>query len=85
MFITVLVYHLLHFRHSLNQADIFHRLETIKSWLQTHRIQTSSLPRENGGVIHIRHCTTPTLEQQDVYSALEVSNVPVRKRKVITQ
>ena len=86
MFITVLAYHLLHFiRHSLNQADIFHRWETIKSWLQTHRIQTSSLPRENGGVIHIRHCTTPTLEQQDIYSALEISNVPVRKRKVITQ
>jgi len=86
MFITVLAYHLLHFiRYNLNRAGIFHRWETIRSWLKTHRIQTSSLPREQGGVIHIRHCTTPTLEQQDVYSALEISNVPVRKRKVTTQ
>ncbi|MES0447642.1 MAG: IS1634 family transposase, partial [Desulfobacterales bacterium] len=70
IFITVLAYHLLHLiRYKLNEAGLFHRFKTIKSWLNTHRILTTSLPKERGGVIHIRHCTTPTLKQQEVYSA----------------
>ena len=86
MFITVLAYHLLHFiRYRLNEAGLFHRWETVKSWLSTHRILTSSLPKEEGGVIHIRHCTTPTLRQQELYSALKISGEPVRKRKMTTQ
>jgi len=86
IFITVLAYHLLHFiRYSLNEAGLFHRWKTIKSWLVTHRIHTSSLPKEGGGVIHIRHCTTSTLKQQEVYSVLKISNEPVRKRKTTTE
>jgi len=86
LFITVLAYHLLHYiRYQLNEADLFHRWKTIKSWLNTHRILTTSLPKENGGVIHIRHCTTPTLKQQEVYSALKIKNVPLTQRKTTTQ
>lgn len=86
IFITVLAYHLLHYiRYRLNQAGLYHRWETVRAWLKTHRIQTSSLPREQGGAIHIRHCTTPTFEQQDVYSALGISNVPVKPKKVVNQ
>ena len=74
IFITVLAYHLLHLiRYKLNEAGLFHRWKTIKSWLNTHRILTTSLPKERGGVIHIRHCTTPTLKQQEVYSALKIT------------
>jgi transposase len=86
LFITVLAYHLLHYiRYKLNDADLFHRWPTIKSWLSTHRIQTTNLPRKEGGAIHIRHCTTPTLKQQDVYSALKITGVPLRRKKLITQ
>lgn len=85
IFITVLAYHLLHLiRYKLNEAGLFHRWKTIKSWLNTHRILTTSLPKERGGVIHIRHCTTPTLKQQEVYSALKITNVPLRQRKTTT-
>jgi transposase len=85
IFITVLAYHLLHLiRYKLNEAGLFHRFKTIKSWLNTHRILTTSLPKEKGGVIHIRHCTTPTLKQQEVYSALKITNVPLRQRKTTT-
>ena len=85
LFITVLAYHLLHYvRHKLNEADLFHRWPTIKSWLSTHRIVTTNLPRKEGGVIHIRHCTTPTIKQQEVYSALKIAGVPLRQKKVIT-
>jgi transposase len=85
IFITVLAYHLLHLiRYKLNEVGLFHRWKTIKSWLNTHRILTTSLPKEKGGVIHIRHCTTPTLKQQEVYSALKITNVPLRQRKTTT-
>ena len=86
IFATVLAYHLLHFiRYVLNEAGLFHRWKTIRSWLNTHRIHTTSLPKAEGGVIHIRHCTTPTLKQQEVYSSLKITNVPIRQRKTTTQ
>lgn len=51
IFITVLTYHLLHFiRYKLNEAGLFHRWKTIRLWLNTHRILTTSLPKEQGGV-----------------------------------
>jgi hypothetical protein len=76
----------LHFiRYVLNEAGLFHRWKTIRSWLATHRIHTTSLPKAEGGVTHIRHCTTPTLKQQEVYSALKISNVPLRQKKTTTQ
>lgn len=85
IFITILAYHLLHYiRFKLNSIGLFHRWETIKSWLTTQRIQTTSLPKEGGGVIHVRHCSTPTLKQQEIYSALEIANEPFRKRKATT-
>jgi len=85
LFITVLAYHLLHYiRYRLNETGLFHRWKTIRSWLSTHRIMTTSLPTEAGKVIHIRHCTTPTFKQQEIYSAMHITSEPVRKRKIIT-
>lgn len=85
LFITVLAYHLLHYiRYKLNKAGLFHRWPTIKSWLNTHRIITTSLPRKEGGVIHVRHGTTPTLKQQEVYAALKMTGIPLRQKKVTT-
>jgi transposase len=86
IFVTVLAYHVLHYiRYVLNEAGLFHRWKTIRSWLSTHRIQTTSLPRKEGGVIHIRYCSTATLKQQEVYSALKISNTPIKQRKTTTQ
>jgi transposase len=86
IFIAVLAYHLLHFvRYVLNEAGLFHRWKTIRSWLTTHRIHTTSLPKEEGGVIHNRHCTTATPKQQEIYSALKITNVPLKQRKTTTQ
>jgi len=86
IFITVLAYHLLQWiQYSLHQAGIHHRWSTINSWLDTHRLLTSSLPREEGGVAHIRHCTTATLKQSEIYSALGISSVPLTPRRTITQ
>ncbi len=85
LFITVLAYHILHYiRYRLNKAGLFHRWPTIKSWLNTHRIITTNLPGKEGGAVHVRHCTTPTLKQQEVYSALGVTGVPLRQKKATT-
>ena len=86
VFITVLAYHLLQWiRYNLTQAGLNHLWSTIHSWLRTQRLLTTSLPREDGGVVHIRHCTTATLKQAEVYSAMGISSVPLRQRKMITQ
>jgi transposase len=86
IFITILAYHLLHMiQYHLHQAGIHHRWSTIRSWLGTHCILTTSLPREQGGLVHVRHCTTATLHQSEVYSALGIRSVPLKPRKTITQ
>lgn len=86
VFIAVLAYHLLQWiRYTLNQAGINHRWSTIHAWLRTQRLLTTSLPREDGGVVHIRHCTTATFKQAEIYSAMGISNVPLQKRKTVTQ
>jgi transposase len=86
IFITVLAYHLLQWiQYSLHQAGLHHRWSTVHSWLDTHRLLTSSLPCEEGGVVHIRHCTTATLKQSEIYSALGISDVPLNPRKTMTQ
>jgi transposase len=86
VFITVLAYHLLQWiRYNLNQAGLNHRWSTIHSRLTTHRVLTTSLPREDGGVVHMRHCTTATFRQAEIYSAMGISSVPLKQRKTITQ
>lgn len=83
--ITVLAYHLLQYiRYKLTQAGLSHRWVSICSWLETHRIQTTYLPKEEGGVISVRNCTNPTIEQQKVYSALGISSIPIKPRKTMT-
>lgn len=86
IFITVLAYHLLQWiQYKLSQAGLNHRWSTIHAWLRTQRLLTSSLPREEGGVIHVRHCTTATCKQAEIYSALGVSNQPLKPKKTVTQ
>lgn len=86
IFLTVLAYHLLRWiQHALHRAGIHHRWWTIQSWLNTHRVITTSQTREEGGVVHTRHCTTPTLKQQEVYSALGISSIPMKRKTVTSQ
>jgi len=86
IFITILAYHLLQWiRYHLSMAEMSHRWTTIKSWLSTQRVLTTSMPRQEGGVTHIRHCTTPTLRQAEIYSALGISRMPLKQRKTTTQ
>ena len=86
VFITILAYHLLQWiQYNLSQAGLNHPWATIQAWLSTQRMLTTSLPREEGGVVHIRHCTTATSKQAEIYSALGISNLPLKQRKTVTQ
>jgi len=85
IFITVLAYHLLQWiQYNLHQAGLNHRWSTIRKWLSTQRLLTSSIPREKGGVVHVRHCTTATYKQAEIYSAMGISNQPLKPKKKVT-
>ena len=85
VFISVLAYHLLnHDRWHLQEAGLNHRWPTIRSWLETHEVLTTDLPKEGGGVIHLRYCTIPTLKQQQIYKTLRITSIPLRRKKIET-
>jgi len=85
LFISVLAYHLLNYnRHCMQKAGLNHRWPTIRSWLETHEALTTDLPKEGGGVIHLRYCTIPTLKQQQIYKALKFTSIPLRRKKTDT-
>jgi transposase len=42
------------------------------------------IPKEDGGMIHLRYCTTPTAKQREIYEALGVRNIPLKQKKVVT-
>jgi transposase len=85
LFISVLAYHLLNYiRHHLQKAGIHHRWATIRSWLKTHEVLTTSLIREDGAMIHLRYCTTPTLQQKEIYKALGITGVPLKRKRLET-
>jgi len=82
LFISVLAYHLLNYnRWYMQKAGLNHRRQTISSRLETHEVLTTNLPKEGGGIIHLRYCTIPTLTQKEIYNALKISSIPLRHKK----
>ncbi|GAB6057081.1 IS1634 family transposase [Desulfonatronum parangueonense] len=86
MFITVLAYHLLHWiGYRLKKAGMCSSWTGIRETLDTHRLLTTSMPVKDGGIVSIRHCTTPTVEQAKIYNVLGASGMPIKKTKVVTK
>ena len=82
LFISVLAYHLLNYNQwYMQKAGLNHRWPTICSWLETHEVLTTNLPKEGGGIIHLRDCTIPTLKQKEIYDALKISSIPLGRKK----
>jgi len=85
LFISVLAYHLLNYnRWQFQKAGLNHRWPTIRSWLETHELLTTKLPKEDGQIIYLRYCTIPTLKQQEIYRALKITRIPLRRKKIET-
>jgi transposase len=84
IFISVLAYHLLNYiQYYMQKSGLNHRWSTICSWLQTHEVLSTSLPKKEGGIIHMRYCTTPTLKQKEIYKALGITSIPLKRKKMV--
>jgi len=83
LFISILAYHLLNYiQQHLRKAGINHRWATVRSLLQTHIALSTHLPTEDGKMVHLRYCSIPTPKQVEVYSALGITSVPLKRTKV---
>ena len=83
LFISILAYHLLNYiQQHLRKAGINHRWDTVRSLLQTHIALSTHLPTADGKMVHLRYCSIPTPKQVEVYSALKITSVPLKRTKV---
>jgi len=73
IFISVLAYHLLTWvRESLRDCGDLRDWKTLRRLLSTHSLATTSLPLEDGRVLHIRKPSLPDPEQALVYKRLRI-------------
>ncbi|MBW2650999.1 MAG: transposase, partial [Deltaproteobacteria bacterium] len=83
LFISILAYHLLNYiQQHLRKVGINHRWATVRSLLQTHIALSTHLPTADGKMVHLRYCSIPTPKQVEVYSALGITSVPLKRTKV---
>jgi len=83
LFISILAYHLLNYiQQHLRKAGINHRWATVRSLLQTHIALSTHLPTADGKMVHLRYCSIPTPKQVEVYSALGITSVPLKRTKI---
>ena len=73
IFISVLAYHLLTWvRESLRDSGDLRDWKTLRRLLSTHSLATTSLPLEDGRVLHIRKPSLPDPEQALLYKRLRI-------------
>ncbi len=84
LFITVLAYHLVHsVRFRLKQAGIHSSWSGIRKILSTQCRVTVTMQCKKEQTVHIRKSTRPEVEQQKIYTALEIKSYPGRTVKTI--
>lgn len=73
IFISVLAYHLLCWvRETLRDCGDLRDWKTLRRLLSTHSLATTSLPLDDGRVLHVRKPTVPDAEQALLYKKLGV-------------
>ena len=78
IFISILAYHLLHtIRYQLKQRGINNNWESLRNILSMQIRSTTSQNLESGGVVRIRKTSNPTVEQTEIYNALNITNHPI--------
>ena len=83
LFISILAYHLANYiQHHLRKAGINHRWATVCSILQAHIAISTHLPTADGDMVHLRYCSIPTPKQVEIYSALGITTVPLKRTKI---
>ncbi|MCP4457604.1 MAG: IS1634 family transposase, partial [Cytophagales bacterium] len=75
--VTVLAYHMLAgILKKLRSAGIHYNWNTIRNILGTHVRVTTTMNTEDGHVIDVRTCTTPTEKQHTIYNKLHIKHTP---------
>lgn len=79
--VTVLAYHILAgILKKLRTAGIHYNWDTIRNVLATHVRVTTTMSTEDGHVIDVRTCTTPTEKQHMIYNKLHVKHMPLDRK-----
>ncbi len=81
VYITVLAYHMLAgILKKLRTAGINYNWNTIRNILATHIRVTTTMNTEDGHVIDVRTCTTPTEKQHMIYNKLQIKHSPLGRK-----
>jgi len=64
----------------LRTGGIVHDWNTIRNILQSHIRVTTTMNTEDGHVIDVRTCTTPTEKQHTIYSKLHIKHAPLGRK-----
>lgn len=81
--VTVLAYHILAgILKKLRTAGIHYNWNTIRNLLATHIRVTTTMNTEDGHVIDVRTCTTPTEKQHEIYSKLQIRHTPLDRKYI---
>jgi hypothetical protein len=76
--VTVLAYHMLAgILKKLRTGGIHYDWNTIRNILQSHIRVTTTMNTEDGHVIDVRTCTTPTEKQHMIYNKLHIKHTPL--------
>lgn len=83
LFTTVLTYHLLIcIQTKLRQHDIDMRWWRIRELLSSHVRVTISMTNKEGERIHIRNCTEPESFHRQIYQALVLKLMPLKRKRI---
>jgi len=81
--VTVLAYHMLAgILKKLRTAGIHYNWDTVRNILATHVRVTTTMNTEDGHVIDVRTCTTPTEKQHMIYNKLRLKHTPLERKYV---
>jgi hypothetical protein len=83
--VTVLAYHILAgILKKLRKAGMHSNWNTIRNTLATHMRVTTTMNTDDGHVLDIRTCTTPTEKQHVIYNKLKIKHMPLGRKNVKT-
>jgi transposase len=83
--VAVLAYHILAgILKKLSNAGIHSNWNTIRNTLATHIRVTTTMDTDDGHVLDIRTCTTPTEKQHVIYNKLKIKHTPLGRKNIKT-
>lgn len=69
--------------YQLGNAGIHHPWSEIVRILQTHKVVSTRVEKEDGTIVEIRQCTEENEKVQSIYQALKLDSIPMKKRKFV--